>query len=171
MGVYSIIEEVAAQFTANFATQLAAVGTEQSVALNTGFTLFKRQRAENSWERDTATLSLWVDRAMTRARNQNLRMWQVMLNIDYTFRGTDRETVATQLELGLDAAMRVIDGIPDGVGVTIIAAGEQQWSTATLTDISDALQGEAGTVAPAGPIRGGVRLTVPMIQRENLPAS
>ena len=104
----------------------------------------------------------------TRAASQTRRRWKIQINIDYTFQGQDREKMGEQIELTIDAIMRCIDLIPEET-VTVSAASEEPFATITLTDIDDLLQESAGDISQGSPFFAGVRLTIPIVQHENLP--
>lgn len=167
MGVYRAINETATLIENNLAAKLTTVAGWHSVTLHTGFSLFKRSRAENNHRRDKATVSVWASSALTRAASQVRRRWKVELNVDYTFQGQDRDEVATQVELAVDALMLCVDLLPDAAS-TVSAASEEQFATVAITDLDDLLQDAAGDVTVSGPIMGGVRLTFPVIQHDTL---
>ena len=168
MGVWKATEEIATVLTDNLSAKIAEVAAEESLTLYAGFALYKRTRAENSFRREKATVSIWTSVAQTRAASQTRRRWKVLINIDYTFQGQDREAMGEQIELTLDAIMRCIDLIPEET-VTVSAASEEPFATITLTDIDDLLQESAGDISQGSPFFAGVRLTIPIVQHENLP--
>lgn len=167
MGVYAATNEIASVLTDNLATELATVGTAASVSLVTGFTLVTRARAETAWKRDRAVVAVWMGTAATRAKSQTRRRWKISLNIDYTFQGQDREEVAAQVELALEALMRCLDLVPEEAA-TLSGAGEEEYGSVAVTDLDELLAAAAGDVTPSGPILGGVRLTVPIVAHDNL---
>ena len=78
------------------------------------------------------------------------------------------DVVARNIELAIEAVMRVVDLIPQQSSATVSAASEEEFGTQALTDLDDLLQESAGDITEHGPITAGIRITVPMIQHDSL---
>jgi hypothetical protein len=165
MGVYHVVTELESAINANLKTHIDAVATETGKTLDNTFTVYLRERAETFYQRTLPGVGIWVRAVATGAKRAAQREWDVTTIIDYLFRGNKRRTVGEQVELTLDAMMRVIDGLA-GTG-TILGASEGEFATSPIHDINDLLQ-EAAGVSERGPFVAGFRLEVPIRQREVL---
>ncbi len=163
MGLYDVRTELQNAINANFTTHLAAIASEQSVTLDTTFTLYPLERLDTFHAKTLPGVGVWIRSAAVGAKRQTRRDWNVVVGIDYGFGGSNRETVGRQVELALDAMMRVIDGLAQ-TG-TIQGAGEEEFATVAVHDVDELLQ-EGGGVSIGSPIIAGFRIEVPVNQQD-----
>lgn len=169
MGVYTATEEVGTAVKNNLAAKIDAVATHEDVTLDNSFTFYDRERATTFWKKSKAGAGVWVRSASTGAISQKERRWRVDMIVDYAYRGQDRSEVWKQIELTVDAIMRVVDDFISGSSTnSIIAAGEDRFGSVAMTDLDDKIQEASGDVTPHGPIGGAVRVEVPIIQKEQI---
>ncbi len=161
MSVYETTNEFETAIKANFATHIAAVATDRSVTLDSAFTFYKRERVETFHKRTLPGVGLWGLSAKTGAKRVERRDWIVTMVIDYFARSSDRNKLGEQVELAMEAMMRVVDGLA-GSG-TLMGASEDEFTTAAIHDIDELIQ-ETTT----GPFVAGFRLQVPIRQRDEL---
>ncbi len=163
MGLYDVRTEIQTAISANFATHLATVATLKGVSLDTSFTLYPFERVDTFHAKSLPGVGVWIRSAAVGAKRQTRRDWNVVVGIDYGYRGPSRTGVGQQLELALDAMMRVIDGLA-GTG-TIQGAGEEEFATVAVHDLDELLQ-EGGGVSVGSPIAGAFRVEVPINQQD-----
>jgi len=166
MGVYEITNELEAAINSNLATHMAAIDVAKDVKLVKRFKLYKRERAETFYQRTLPGVGVWIFDVSTGAVSQARRKWDATAGIDYFFQGTDRQDVAKQVELTLDAMMRVIDGLTPAAGTnTIQGASENQFATQIVHDIDDLVQEASVGV---GEIISGFRIMLPVTTEDQV---
>ena len=162
MGIYEVATELEAAIKANLKTQIQAVDTAKSIPLDSQFTIYSRERAETFHTKRLPGVGVYIRSATTGAkRSGTLRDWNAIAVVDYFVRGRDRDTIAKQVELTLDAMMRVVDKLA-GTG-TIAGAGELPFNTSIFHDVDELIQEAA---ASGGPFLGGFRMEIPIRQRD-----
>ncbi len=135
MPLYDAIEIAAAAATAHFSTQLAAIVTARGLSgIDTTATIHKRRPAEHfaGLNPDVNLPGIGVyptpDAASrTSAKWQGKRDWRNVLNYDYFAMGPDPAKLEEQVELSLEALMRVIDRMS---GSGLLGMGEEPGSVA-----------------------------------------
>lgn len=161
MGIYEVATELEAAVKANLATQIQAVDAAKSIPLNSKFTIYSRERAETFHTKQLPGVGVYIRSTTTGAKRQGLRDWDAIAVIDYFVTGRRRVEIANQIELTIDAMMRVIDGLA-GTG-TIMGAAELNFQTTIFHDVDELIQEAA---LSGGPIIAGFRMEVPIRQRD-----
>jgi hypothetical protein len=164
VGVYEITTELESAIDTNFAAKIAEVATEKSKSLDQKFTIYLRERIETFYQKSLPGIGIWIRSVNTGSRRVQRRDWSAVAIVDYFVKGEKRTPVAEQVEFGLDAMMRVIDGL--ATTGTILGAGELEFNTLMVHDVNELLQ-ESGGLSK-GAITAGFRIELPMRQRDEL---
>jgi hypothetical protein len=170
MGVFDMGAAAKSEIETNFASHITAVGNEKSKSLPTDFDVYYRERAETFFRDVTEKpgVGIWFQEVRTSRKRQGLRDWRAMLMLDYVLAGDDLTVMAEQVELILEAMMRIVDGLPSG-GVTTFSAGDEEFGTIAVHDIWDLIVEAMGAATEIKPRVAGFRLSVPARQRDQIP--
>lgn len=167
MGIWNGVEELSAALEEHLSAELATVAAAHEVSLDTEFTLFKRERAPTFLKRVTGPgVGVWFESARTGAQSQNRRDWTLMAVVDYGVTGGDRDQVAEQVELAIEAIMRVVDRL--ATTGTLLEAAARGDSVIAIQDLSENVQAALASPSQVSPIVAAARVRIPIQQRDEL---
>lgn len=168
MGLWKTTTEVMGALEDDLTGRIDEVAGEAGTSLDSAFDSFRRARAPSIWNQgdNTASLGVWMQSSSTGSASQKERRWKIMAVIDYTYRGQDPTAVAEQVELVVDAILRVVDDMVERD--TIVGSGEEQGETVTVHDIDEMVQ-EAAGLGSGAPYLSAARIMFPVLHREVLP--
>lgn len=128
--MYDAVERAVAVLTANFDADMAAIVTDRAVAVTAQVaTVYKRREwsvfAElSTFSQAAPGIGVYATEATTNAKRQNERDWTVSVVAEYYARGPDPAKLAVQAELAVEAILRSVDRMNEGLlGSRILDAG------------------------------------------------
>jgi hypothetical protein len=114
--IYDALEQAYAAINTNFATDMAALVAQKTVAgVTTTATIIKRQTAEVIIGKKAAqpTIGIYPVNAITQAKDQGKRDSRCFMEAVYVATGADPAAIGKQVELATESILRSVDRLAD----------------------------------------------------------